>query len=481
MKSITNRNQTEKKVILFYARQAQAELYARMAKEMEASHIAFIVQKEDEAKTVRKYSGESTPCIYNLTDFIEANWHSSRLEALSLHEIESVCGIPSIWKLFYTDRFLVNYPKEEDAVKFIKLHYLFIVDIVEKENPDFFVNEEVAIFSAYLFYYVCKARGCRYIGYSVPRNLSYEKILFTDEPFTHYPDLEYFYQNRGELAPSDYTDAEEMLQAIRQRHEKPAYMAKTGRKPSLWRNFLRPIAVFVKNDMFARRNFYDYETFHASIKPRLTYFRYHRQARYYQQPVGNEKFILFPLHYQPEASTLVKATDFADQADTVRMLAKNMPGGYTLYVKEHYAELGHRDTRFYKEMRKLPNVRVVDPWVDSHELIQKAEAVVVLTSTVGWEALMYGKPVVALGHVFYDTYRYCYKVRDIFNFAEELREILARFPSREEASKEFVPYFAAYLKAMYPGNYVLSDSRLTEVENVKNLTKALEEKICCNE
>ena len=178
---------------------------------------------------------------------------------------------------------------------------------------------------------------------------------------------------------------------------------------------------------------------------------------------------------------MVKATDFADQADTVRMLAKNMPGEYVLYVKEHYAELGHRDTQFYKDMKKLPNVRVIDPWVDSHELIQKAEAGVVLTSTVGWEALMYGKPVVALGHVFYDTYRYCYKVRDIFNFAEELRAILARVPSREEVLKEFVPYFAAYLKAMYPGNYVLSDPSLIEEENVKNLTKALEEKICCNE
>ena len=59
MKSITNRNQTEKKVILFYARQAQAELYARMAKEMGASHIAFIVHKEDEAKTVRNLSRAS--------------------------------------------------------------------------------------------------------------------------------------------------------------------------------------------------------------------------------------------------------------------------------------------------------------------------------------------------------------------------------------------------------------------------------------
>lgn len=471
----------EKKVVLFYARATQAELYTRMAKDMASFRAVFIVQKEEEAQTVRKYSGEESPCIYNLTAYIEANWNSPRLEALSLHDIELVCGISSIWKLFYTDRFLVNYPEVDDVVKFIKLHYLFIADIVEKEKPGFFVNEEVAIFSAYLFYQMCKVKGCRYIGYSVPRNLSYEKILLTDEPFAHYPELDYFYRNRGELTPSDYAGAEEMIRTIMQRHEKPAYMAKTGRKPSLWRNFLRPIAAFVKNDMFARRNFYDYETFHASIKPKLTYFRYHRQTRYYQKPVENEKFILFPLHYQPEASTLVKATDFADQADTVRMLAKNMPGEYILYVKEHYAELGHRNTLFYKEMRKLPNVRVIDPWVDSHELIQKAEAVVVLTSTVGWEALMYGKPVVALGHVFYDTYRYCYKVRDIFNFAEELREILLRAPSREEASKEFVSYFAAYLKAMCPGNYVLSDPRHTEAKNVENLKKALEEKICCNE
>ena len=52
----------------------------------------------------------------------------------------------------------------------------------------------------------------------------------------------------------------------------------------------------------------------------------------------------------------------------------------------------------------MPNVRLVAPHTSSHELIRRAEAIAVISSTVGLEALLYGKPVLTLGQPFYSGY-----------------------------------------------------------------------------
>ena len=53
---------------------------------------------------------------------------------------------------------------------------------------------------------------------------------------------------------------------------------------------------------------------------------------------------------------------------------------------------------------QVPNIRIVPPLTSSHELIAQAEAIAVISSTVGLEALLYEKPVLTLGAPFYSGY-----------------------------------------------------------------------------
>ena len=59
--------------------------------------------------------------------------------------------------------------------------------------------------------------------------------------------------------------------------------------------------------------------------------------------------------------------------------------------------LGRNTFRLLHRLRRRPNVRLVDPYTSTHELIRRSEAVVVISSTVGLEALLYDKPVLTLG------------------------------------------------------------------------------------
>jgi capsule polysaccharide export protein KpsC/LpsZ len=52
-------------------------------------------------------------------------------------------------------------------------------------------------------------------------------------------------------------------------------------------------------------------------------------------------------------------------------------------------------------MAALPNVKLVHPFTNSHELIPNAKAIVAINSSVGYEAIMYKRPVIAMGRSFY--------------------------------------------------------------------------------
>ncbi|HSH03954.1 MAG TPA: hypothetical protein VLL52_15670 [Anaerolineae bacterium] len=128
-----------------------------------------------------------------------------------------------------------------------------------------------------------------------------------------------------------------------------------------------------------------------------------QSGRYWDDlpPLGEEPYVLFPLHMNPEASTMIYAPNFVDQEIVIANLVKNLPLTHKLYVKEHPIMVGRRPRGFYDSLRQWPNVRVVIANADSFELIRYSDLVTVITGTMGWEAILMGKPVLTFGRCFY--------------------------------------------------------------------------------
>lgn len=84
-------------------------------------------------------------------------------------------------------------------------------------------------------------------------------------------------------------------------------------------------------------------------------------------------------------------------------------------VKEHPSATALQPLSFYRELAAMPNVELVAPELNAKVLARKAIGVICLTSTLGFEAALLNKPVIAMGDVLYG---YFPNVRMIDHYGE---------------------------------------------------------------
>jgi hypothetical protein len=170
------------------------------------------------------------------------------------------------------------------------------------------------------------------------------------------------------------------------------------------------------------------------------------EPRQFERPVPGERFVLFPLHLQPESTTLILAPYCVDQIALIEDIARSLPIDHRLYVKEHGVSRGRRPLGYYARIRSIKNVRLITPDCDTHDLITRASACCVINSTVGWEAILYERPVVTLGHVSYNGYDLVQHVAAPDDLPRALHHAIYQFRPDPE---RLVAYIAANIAGTY--------------------------------
>ncbi len=110
-------------------------------------------------------------------------------------------------------------------------------------------------------------------------------------------------------------------------------------------------------------------------------------------------FILFPLHYQPE-ETSVRGGVYAEQLTIIQEIAAHLPKDMYLVVKEHTQQReskGYRSARWYESVAKIANVILLHRSVHMTQILDKARGVVTISGSVGMEAYAKGIPVLFYG------------------------------------------------------------------------------------
>lgn len=176
--------------------------------------------------------------------------------------------------------------------------------------------------------------------------------------------------------------------------------------------------------------------------------RYHRlwvnrTRNQFEEAMPGERFILFPLHYEPELSLQVYAPFKTHQIAIIQNIAQSLPADKRLYVKEHPVSFakGRRSPAYYDRLRRIPNVRVVSG--DSHELIKKSDGVVTITGTAGLEAMLLRKPVLTLGRVYYNF------MTDFIMHTTDLEAVptmIRRFDDMEHEDAKLVDFLSSILE-----------------------------------
>jgi hypothetical protein len=142
--------------------------------------------------------------------------------------------------------------------------------------------------------------------------------------------------------------------------------------------------------------------FHHVKKPyRVRSMRVALEGQYVRdlEVLGRDGYAFFPLHKEPEVTLLVYGRPWRNQIEAVRNIARALPAGMTLLVKEHPASIGYRPLSYYRKLLAIPGVKLVAPERTSRDVLNHARLVTIIGGSVGLEALMLKLPVIALGNV----------------------------------------------------------------------------------
>ena len=145
-------------------------------------------------------------------------------------------------------------------------------------------------------------------------------------------------------------------------------------------------------------------------------------------PSSIGRYVYFPMHYQPELTTTPLGNEASDQFYVIRALSRSLPKGYKLVVKEHPSQFSRvlfgeqgRHLGCWELVSRLNNVILADLSVPSISLIQDASAVVTITGTAGWEAMVNGKPCLHFGGAWYQDFPQSTRV----NFSDIKSKLIA--------------------------------------------------------
>lgn len=122
--------------------------------------------------------------------------------------------------------------------------------------------------------------------------------------------------------------------------------------------------------------------------------------------VVNKKSIYIPMHYHPEAtieywSDNIKNVDYVTSLiEAVRYFSDN---GWEVYLKEHPAMCFRQDIDLYKKLKKIDSVFILDPFLETSNIINKFDNFLIWTGSTGIEALVNNKTVYfASSNYYYD-------------------------------------------------------------------------------
>ena len=200
-----------------------------------------------------------------------------------------------------------------------------------------------------------------------------------------------------------------------------------------------------------------------------------------RSPDWNKRFVYYPLHFQPERATSPLGGVYHDQILAAETFAAALPSGWELNIKEHPSQWWLRDRErynsarypgYYKRLAGIPNVRLVPVSTNTFDLIERSQAVVGLTGTAGWEALMRGKCTVVLGFPWYRDCPGVFRASSVEECADAFRSIAKGACVNK---RDLLAYFKALEEASVPAyvDLIFVEKPFSLEENMRRLGQAI--------
>jgi len=223
---------------------------------------------------------------------------------------------------------------------------------------------------------------------------------------------------------------------------------------------------------------YDFELFFfRNILKKINLYRDYKKRE--QKIKENYKYIYFPLHYQPEATTYPYGDVFIDQILAIKLLSSILPNDIKILVKEHPDTFNlsktayikgafNRATNYYRLISEIDNVQVIPMKSDTFKLIDSSIAVATLTGGSGIEAILRGKPSLIFGNAWYRDCHGAFVCTTKKECKETIEKILNNFVLDIVLVNQF---FSKIKKIIFPSSRTGAEPHTKFSTSINHLTK----------
>ena len=400
--------------IAWYARDSYLDLYVLLSRKLKDLGVLFspfyVCHIEAEAARLRADYGIMDADI--LAQHLETHDREYEASDRIIRRFEAQYDSIPLVRALWSEIFELNVP-EPLLVKHMIGHFRFWERFLSEYSIDVLITERPSIMTTCVAWLVCKKLGIKFVSFvSVPIG---NRLVFSSSWPGNFDGLdEIFSDYVSDRDSANYRIASEYLEKMKNRPEKPGYAVSNTNAS----NVLKKIDSVEKlKDVIGKLCWYHKMTDYYVHKPvssfLMNWFRIscnllaHKCINMFDHNFipDKERYFLFPLHSLSEKSAYsYLGYGYSDQLSIVRQISNCIPPGAWLYVKEHTGMFGEKNISFYRQIKACRQVRLISPRENSFYLLQKAEAVITLGSTMGFEAVLMDKPVILLGDVWYKNF-----------------------------------------------------------------------------
>ncbi len=363
-----------------------------------------------------------------------------------LHSFEEKYDI-NLWKLVINERIFYrffNFHKftTKEICSILEQECRFFEKILDEVKPNFIITKDASRHHHQLFYELCIAKGIKILTLSktnLGSKTMISKISHTFDSKINWDSVQS--KNRSLEELQTYIQSFNFLKSAKKNID-----MKSTKSDSLKSIFYYLISDTSKN----REQYYYYGRTKIKVLSFLVMNTLKKKFRksfidktLEIKPNYDVSYVYFPIHVDMERPLLIMAPFFTNQIEIIRHVAKALPMGVRLYVKETPAAVTRewRSTSIYKEIMAIPNVTLIHPSVPAEKLMKNCSLVFNIAGTSGFEAAFYGKPSIVFSDVGYLELPSVTRVREIENLPQIIKKSI-----KTKVDQSYLDKFLNYLE-----------------------------------
>lgn len=372
--------------------------------------------------------------VWYYQDYIQKEDRKPDIEYLKYFELKYKINL---WEIAYSERFFVHYNQfykftHDEILHILERECKLFEEILQEAKPKFLVTKLTDSHQSHLLHMMCRSLGIKTLMLGWTR-FGYRCSIYDE--FDKFENTQIATKNKSRTA-------DELLEFLHSFHSSKAATPMISSKHTLSQRIRKYLQHLILLGSDYVQNYYPH--YGKTIFKVMTQFIFMKRKlrrrfideHFLKDIPTNSKFVYFPMHTEPERALLLVAPYYTNQIEVITNIARSLPMGYKLYVKEHRAMAlaGWRDASYYKQILDLPNVELVHPFVKPDELFKNCSLVITIGGASGIEGAFYGKPSIVFADVSYTILPTVKRVKNFDELPLVIRSLIGKQVDPEHLS-----------------------------------------------